>query len=405
MTQTLRFLMMQTPATVLASTRRMEMSQIQNTATKIAKTMAIGARKGAGAIGAQKAREASTENVEGTTAKVEGMRLTQTLSRYDQLILEGKQRAEEAYIAELTASGTPLYAANEVASRFGIPVDPTWVQKDLQRLMAVGDIFYPIAGLRAKATDIHELYVVPGRSGMRAILQDVYSFYLQARASEHCDRIVNELNSNFVATKLRATTTVAGTFIRSVFANYDDKQVHVYGKALEYCYFKNIAAGEFDNFVRANGGFEGVRKLAMEELPKTAKQLEEAEERKELKEWRAEQLAQWWSEERKNQRGKFPLPPGASASEFPDGKELALRAVVKNGEVCIYWNVPMSKVVMSALDEVMVDRLGHDAKNDGVANGDVYRYIQRQLDWINNPSPTELDHRERVANRAAAANM
>jgi hypothetical protein len=351
----------------------------------------------------QRAIETGKAAVETTTFTLEGMSPTQKRSQYDQLILEGKQRNEEVYVEELKASGTPIYAAAQVAAKFGIPVDPTWVQKDLQRLMAVGDIFFPVSILRSKASEVHTLYVVPGRDGMRAILADVYSYYLKARASEHCDRIVAELRGTFLDKKQRANATTASVFIRSVFANYDDKQVHVRGKALEYCYFKNIAVDDFDEFVKQSGGLEGVRQLAMSELPKTPEQQAESDKRRAAKENEAETLAKYWNLKRKKALKLFPIPD-ALKSDFEDGDDLVIRAVVKNGELCVYWasNKPV-RVIINALDAAMIDELGYEAKQ--ICNGDVVAYMARQLDYVSNPAPAVEAFRELEAERQSEVNL
>ena len=341
--------------------------------------------------------EAGKVTVEETTFSVHPMTPTQKRSLYDQFILEAKLRQEKEYIDDLKAKGVPIHDAAEVAKRFGIAVDPTWVQKDLQRLMAVGDVFYPISSLRSKASQIHKLYVVPGRDAMRAILQEVYSFYVKTRSSKDCDRIVSELTGCFVQEKHRKNSNGASVFIRSVFADYDDKQVHVYGKALEYCYFKNVAVVDFDDFVRDHGGFEGVRKLAMEELPRTPKQQAEADKRKAEKDYAAGTLAKYWDLKRRKALKLLPIPD-ALKHDFEDGEDIVLRVVVKNGDLCIYWasSNPVG-VIVNAFDAAMIDSLGYDAKRD--CNGDVVAYMAKQLDYANNPPPAVEAFRQMEAER------
>ena len=64
--------------------------------------------------------------------------------------------------------------------------------------------------------------------------------------------------------KVRDNTKDAAIFIRYVFENFDDKQVHVYGVALEYAFSKRVEPNGFASWVDGHtGGFEGVRKAAM----------------------------------------------------------------------------------------------------------------------------------------------
>jgi hypothetical protein len=347
--------------------------------------------------------EAGKVTVEQTAFRVLPMTPTQTRSTYDQLILEGKLRQEQEYLDDLKAKGVPIYEATEVAARFGIAVDATWVQKDLQRLMAVGDVFFPISGLRRKASEIHELYVVPGRDAQRAILQEVYAFYVQARKSQHCARIVSELTGSFVEKRYRKNSSDASIFVRSVFADFDDKQVHVNGKALEYCYFKNIAVVDFSDYVKGHGGLEGIRKLAMEELPKTPQQQIEADKRKAERKHAAETLARYWGLKR-NKAKTLVAIPDAAKSVFKDGEDFVLRAVVIDGELCVYWSCDhLPKALADAFDTVLIDSLGYDAKR--VTNGDVTAYMAQQLDYATNPPPAVTAFRELEAERIAEINV
>lgn len=351
----------------------------------------------------QGAFEAGTANVGPTTYSLETSSPTQRRALYDQYIWEERQRQEQEYIDELKAKGEPIYDATEVAKRFGIQVDPTWVQKDLQRLMAVGDIYYPITGLREKASTVHKLYVGRGRVAMRAILQEAYAFYVKARNSKHCGRIVSELAGTFVEKKHRKNTNDASVFIRSVFADYNDKQVHVYGKSLEYCYFKNVAVVDFDEFVKENGGFDGVRLLAMQELPRTPEQQAESNKRKAEQDRKVKTLSRWWEVKRSTATQRVPLPD-ALKRDLENGEDLVLRAVVQDGELRVYWtSSDPAGVILKAFDEAMVDSLGYEAKKHG--SDDVYQYMSSQLEYMSNPPPAVAAFRELEAKRLSEMNL
>ena len=48
-----------------------------------------------------------------------------------------------------------------------------------------------------------------------------------------------------------------------VFADFDDKQVHVYGRSLDVAYANHLAPTDFGGYVDSQGGFEGVRKAGV----------------------------------------------------------------------------------------------------------------------------------------------
>lgn len=339
-----------------------------------------------------------------TTYSVEPMTSVQMRARHDQLILEAKLQAEQGFVEQLRAQGKPVYKPQEVADRFGIPVDPTWTQSDLQHYMAVGDVVYPIQGLARKAADIHRHYVVKGRDGIKTIMGDVYASFLKAEMSEHKELIYGELRGRLLhlGRKVKKETANAAVMIRCVFADFDDKQVHVHSKALEVAYFKNVAAKDFIRFVELNGGWEGLRQLAMKELPKTAKQLEEAEARAEAKKHREQTLNDWWDLKRASP--SFKIDVGGEADSFEDGKEVVLRAYVKNGQLCVYWWCPDEKPLVDALNDNALRRCDYEAKHchfSGVDDG--LSYMAWHVEWERNPPPAIADRREAAADRARAS--
>lgn len=340
-----------------------------------------------------------------TTFSIEPMSALQTRAKYDQLILEGKQRAEQAYIDDLKAQSKQIYAAQEVADRFGIAADPTWTQKDLQHHMAVGDVLYPIQSLCKKASEIHRLYVVKGRDGVKAIMNDIYASFVKAQSSEHKGVIYRDLRVRLVGhgKKLKEGSTDASVIIRSVFFDFDDKQVHVYGKALEIAFFKNVAVIDFPQFVGDNGGWEGLRQLAVKELPKTAKQLEEAAAKATVKASVDQTLNDWWELQRAKPQCRLPL--NGVPESFEDGKEVILRAYVKDGKLCVYWFCADEQPVVEALSASAIRRCETKAKSS-VFSGvtDAVSYMRHVVEWDRNPPPSVADRREaEAAGREAAS--
>ena len=193
-------------------------------------------------------------------------------SRYDEILREQRAAEEAEYIAQLQADGKPIYTREQVAEKFGIVLDPAWTQEDLQNRMAAGDVLYPARSLRVKARDVHTKFVNRGREALRAILQDTYRLYVRAERSENSEIIYAQLKRE-IDKKHRTDSSNASVLVRMVFTDSDDKQVHVASRALEYGFFKNVAADGFAEWVeKFAGGLEGIRKAASKELPKTQKQ-------------------------------------------------------------------------------------------------------------------------------------
>ncbi len=84
--------------------------------------------------------------------------------------------------------------------------------------------------------------------------------------------------------------------------------VHVYSKSLEYAFFKNVPVGDFVQLIDANNGFEGVRKLAASELPKTQQQLDAATERANEAAKNIATFEKLWALKQSRPIARFPLP-------------------------------------------------------------------------------------------------
>lgn len=297
------------------------------------------------------------EVVNPTAFQVLPMTPIQKRSRYDQLLSEGKQRSEQEYIDKLRAEGKQIYTAEEVAARFGIEVSVTWVQKDLQRLMAIGDVVYPLRGLHFKASELHKLFVQPGRDGMRAILAEVYSLYMTARNSPDLNDIGSELVMS-LDKKYRKNSTIESVFIRYVFSNLGDKQVHVYGKSLEYCFFKNVAVDDFEDFMRKNGGFEGIRVKALEELPKSDEQVAAVEAAKVERVEDEQIVKEYWDIQRAN---ATVIDLGDVNLGHNGDHELAMRCSIKDGKL----RVSYACTLTSTLEKGFMEWVLQAAKDEG----------------------------------------
>lgn len=126
-----------------------------------------------------------------------------------------------------------------------------------------------VAELRKEAHENFVRFEQVGRDAVIAIMEKVYRIWHGAKtagASFFKSFIANlkqELENCNADNKLRDNTPEEAVFIRYVFANASNKQVHVYGRALRVAYTKNVDADGFEALVRnTKDGFEGLREEA-----------------------------------------------------------------------------------------------------------------------------------------------
>jgi hypothetical protein len=213
----------------------------------------------------------------------------------NELMVERKQRNEEAYCDELRAQGKPIYTLNDVKA-LGYRPDPSWTQRDLQVRMLCGPVLIPLKNLQKRADEHHQNFVIPGRKAVVEIMVEVYSLFLVAMVPDRKDEVFRTIRGAVEAKlkkKLSQDVSYGSQFIRFVFTEFDDRKVHLYSKALDFAYSSNVSADDFRGWVEELGGWEKVRQAAAKaftsspdvQLEKLAKAAEERD---------AEALVQRW---------------------------------------------------------------------------------------------------------------
>ena len=123
-----------------------------------------------------------------------------------------------------------------------------------------------IADMRVQAESNYQTYEVLGRKATRELMGDVYATWCSAKCSENYERFIasirSELKQNDV--KVKSSSKGSSLLIRYIFTKASDKQVHVYGRALDVAYDeKHILPHDFSKWVEdTSGGFEGIRSEA-----------------------------------------------------------------------------------------------------------------------------------------------
>ena len=119
--------------------------------------------------------------------------------------------------------------------------------------------------LRSQACNHHQQFVVAGRKAMLALMAQVYGQFHAAKESGEFEQFMNSIRNKLqlALVELRKSTLDSSALIRYVFADFDDKQVHVYGRSLDVAYANHLAPTDFGGYVDSQGGFEGVRKAGV----------------------------------------------------------------------------------------------------------------------------------------------
>lgn len=142
--------------------------------------------------------------------------------------------------------------------------------------------------LRLAAEEYHDIFEVEivGRMRLLHIMCDVYDLYHAIATDEDDENLVHSVT---VATmkavlkreniKIREKSDSAIVLTRYIFKKYSDKQVSVYSTCLRHAFLKKVVPSEFGVYVSANGGFDGVRAMAVRERTVAPKKIfVEAEE-------------------------------------------------------------------------------------------------------------------------------
>jgi len=120
-----------------------------------------------------------------------------------------------------------------------------------------------LAQMREEANRNYETYEVLGRKASRELMGRVYGVMCAAKASGMFEKFIANIREQFKqhGIKLKSSSKESSVLVRYIFAKASDKQVHVYGRALDVAYYeKNIAPEGFAKWVESTeGGFEGIR--------------------------------------------------------------------------------------------------------------------------------------------------
>lgn len=148
------------------------------------------------------------------------------------------------------------------------PVEVFKVEEAKPKRMTFQALFTQAKALRVEADGIWQKFFVAGRDETKRTVAKVYGLFYATMNSDVVDakdKVLDKMKAALPKGKVRDNTKDAAIFIRYVFGSFDDKQVHVYGVALEYAFSKRVEPQGFESWVDGHkGGFEGVRKAAMQ---------------------------------------------------------------------------------------------------------------------------------------------
>lgn len=145
----------------------------------------------------------------------------------------------------------------EVTASVGAAIPQT------QNKFSINAAMSALAKMRADADNNYETYEVLGRKATRELMGRVYAMLCNAKASGQFGRLIAHIRADFKQqdVKVKATSKDSSLLIRYIFTKASDKQVHVYGRALDVAYDEqDVAPAKFAEWVeKMEGGFEGIR--------------------------------------------------------------------------------------------------------------------------------------------------
>ena len=162
---------------------------------------------------------------------------------------------------QVVVQQTALVDSNDIVSTTVSVAPSSAMPLDIKLVMTQAD------SLRSQAEQDWKQFYVAGRNATKKTMQDVYTlFYLVFHNSDaDKDKILEKMKVKIPESKVRKNTKEAAIFIRYVFAEFDDKQVHVYGRSLEVGFNKRIEPTGFISWVEGHKGeFEGIRAEAVQ---------------------------------------------------------------------------------------------------------------------------------------------
>lgn len=121
--------------------------------------------------------------------------------------------------------------------------------------------------LREQAETNYHQYEMMGRNAARELMGRVYAVWCEAKASGQFESFIANIKEKLrqLDVTVKNSSKPSSFLIRYVFKNASDKQVHVYGRALDVAFDeKQIPAAEFTALVEeTKGGFDGLRSQAV----------------------------------------------------------------------------------------------------------------------------------------------
>lgn len=157
----------------------------------------------------------------------------------------------------------------EVTASVGAAIPQT------QNKFSINAAMSALAKMRADADNNYETYEVLGRKATRELMGRVYAMLCNAKASGQFGRLIANIRADFKQqdVKVKATSKDSSLLIRYIFTKASDKQVHVYGRALDVAYDEqDVAPAKFAEWVeKTEGGFEGIRSNSAATVDSTTK--------------------------------------------------------------------------------------------------------------------------------------
>ena len=168
-------------------------------------------------------------------------------------------RATDAYerIAVIRAASAAKAAASETDAK------PEEVDVQGTIGFSVETAMQALSAMREQAENNYKSYEVVGRNATRELMGRVYALWCQAKSSKNFDRFIANIRQQLRQQDItvKSSSNESGLLIRYIFSKSSDKQVHVYGRALDVAYEQcKIAPEDFSAWVEnTKGGFEGIR--------------------------------------------------------------------------------------------------------------------------------------------------
>ncbi len=132
-----------------------------------------------------------------------------------------------------------------------------------EKPLAVQDAMKDADAYRMQASKDWQNFYVGGRNATKALVQQVYSLYYAVMHSDTAPTVLARMQAKIPEKKIYANTTNSTIFIRYVFADFDDRQVHVYHTAMDVAFAKKVEPSGFTTWVESHkNGFEGIRAAA-----------------------------------------------------------------------------------------------------------------------------------------------